>query len=181
MRKEKAINEAAEQSKKKDTLIDKVKEHFFDIPNEAQVYVITRSLLAVIVIIVFVVFAMAARNPRFLLGIPAALIVWAYVMSQKVLPFFTGGAVFFDAVIVEQITKQIGIPIGGKLAKEALSGSAYYLTVQHDNDIYKITIPHRREEYCPGKNVRVYFRKGERYERSANFYAILEPMYIITK
>lgn len=172
---------AAEQEKEKNTIISKVKEHFFDIPNEAQSYAMTRSFLAVIAIVVFIILAITARNPKILLGILAALVVWAYVMYQKVLPFFTDNAVFFDAVIIEQITKQIGIPIGGKLAKQAMNGAACYLTVQHDNDVYKITIPHLREEYCNGKNVRVYFRKGERYEQSANFFTILDPMYIVTK
>lgn len=171
-------NSEEKQDGKLKAFISNIRDNFFDIPNEAQSYVFTRSILCIAVIIAFIVFAIAARNPKFLLGILAALAIWAYAMSQKVLPFFTENVVFFDGVIVEQAAREVSIPMG-KLAKQAVSGSGHYLMVRHDSDVYKITIPHFREEYCPGGNVRVYFRRGERYERNPNFFAILEPMYIV--
>ena len=167
-------------AKEKKDLPFSPKYKYSEIPPIVQKYAMLRTIFAGVGIIVFAVIALANLNPRFLFGSLAILIVWAYAMFQKVIPFMYDYAVFFDAVVVEQTQKQISIPVG-KLAKQAMSGGSLYLIAKRDNDYYKITIPRFREEYNAGAQVMVYFRKGERYEHNPNYFIILEPMFIDTK
>lgn len=150
---------------------------FWEIPAIAQRYMFTISAVCAAIVLFSLIFALMERSLTPLIGVGVGVLAWGYFFFQKCYPFMYDTALCFDADIVEQRYRNTE-KIQGKLAQKAIKGFGKYLFVKCGEDYYKITIPNFKEELGAGGRVRIYFHENDRYEKTPNYYLILDPIFV---